>query len=194
MAIRKLTTSTIENNVWYKSLLAGNEAFNPSEFDLLATTTIGTAASTITFSSLDTYTDYKHLQLRGVLKTTRADTSDAVSIRFNSDTGSNYANHRLRGNGSTVSSQAATSTTSAEIGNIAGNTTANVFSPFILDLLDFRGTKNKTTRTLIGAASSIELYSGLWQNTGSLTSVTFIPAVGPNWQVGTRISLYGSKG
>ena len=162
-------------------------------YDLLETTTLASAASSVTFSGLGSYSDYAHLQIRGVVKTTRDSTSDSMSIRFNSDSGSNYANHRLRGNGSTVSSANNINDTSIEIGNIVGNSTSNVFAPFVLDLVDFQGTKNHTTRTLVGS-SSIELYSGLWRDTSSLTSIEFIQAVGPNWQVGSRWSLYGIRG
>jgi hypothetical protein len=123
-----------------------------------------------------------------------------MSIRFNSDSGSNYSVHRLIGDGS-VYSTAATNTTSVINDFVAGNTSpTGSFAGFVMDILDsYSTTKNKTTRTLVGrivgtGETAVALVSGNWRNTGSITSVTFAPINGTNFIAGSRFSLYGIRG
>jgi hypothetical protein len=77
-----------------------------STYTPIATTTLGSAASSVTFSSIaGTYTD-----LRIVYSTVSS--ADAGNyLRFNSDSGSNYSNTTLFGNGSSAGSNRNTSST-----------------------------------------------------------------------------------
>ncbi len=163
----------------------------------------GTQAN-ITFSNLNTNygSTYQHLQLRGVLRTNRSgQTNDTVIYNLNSDAANNYSIHRLRGNGSTVSSVASASYGRMELGDhfSAGNTAANIFTPFVLDILDpFETTKNITTRNLTGQAATTyfgsgaaDIWSNAWYNTAALTTITF-DAIG-DFIAGSRISLYGMR-
>ena len=71
-------------------------------YDPIATTTLGSAASTITFSSIpNTFTDLR-LVLFGV---TLNATGTYNQIRFNNDTGTNYSWTQLLGNGSAAQAQ-----------------------------------------------------------------------------------------
>jgi len=165
-------------------------------FDLLETTTLTSSASSVTFSGLDTYSDYKHLQLRAVARDTRATTQSSGQITINSDTGANYAFHNLYGDGSTVGSGGASSFNYIPTMTLpAASFTANAFGIFVLDLLDFSSTsKNKTLRTLAGKTGStntIQLDSGLWISTSAVTAVTMAAFTG--YAVGSRFSLYGVK-
>jgi hypothetical protein len=167
-----------------------------SDYELIESQILGSAAASVTFSGLGTYSSvYKHLQLRALARTTRAAATDGGFVRFNGDTGSNYASHVLYGDGSSVLSGASASQAQMAIVNTVGNTaTANVFVPNVMDILDaYSSTKNKTVRALNGI-SAIHLYSGLWMNTASLTSITLTTQIGPNWLAGSRFSLYGIKG
>ena len=168
-------------------------------FDLLETTTLASSASSVTFSGLDAYSDYKHLQIRAVVRSSRVDTNSFIRARVNGDSGSNYAEHLLRGNGSVVSSDAGTSQTSIPFGYTpAASETSGIFTPLVIDLLDFNNTsKNSTFRTLTGYPSStlnaIELRSGLWINTNAVTSIQLYDAFSQNFIAGSRFSLYGVK-
>jgi hypothetical protein len=159
-------------------------------FDLLETTLITTNTTDITFSSLNTYTEYKHLQIRAVIKD--SSTFSTMLVRFNADTGSNYSRHNLQGNGSTVTSGAQTSQTSI----ICGFADATNYAALVMDILDFSSSnKNTTIRSLAGtegATDRINLYSGAFLNTAAVTSITILNN-GSNMASGSRLSLYGIK-
>jgi hypothetical protein len=170
------------------------------DYELIRTEiVVGSSTGSIVFSNLgDFASTYKHLQLRGAAKTNNAGNFDLIRVRFNGDTGNNYARHALLGNGSTVSSGGVTTTSFVNFAT-AGNTTANVFGGFVFDVLDAYSTsKNKTTRALAGLTPStdaeIRLSSGLWMNTGSITSLTVSPEFGSLLIAGSRFSLYGIRG
>jgi hypothetical protein len=180
--------------------LAGSGGGVDTDFELIETSIVsGSSTGSIVFSNLgDFASTYKHLQLRGAAKTNNASNFDLIRVRFNGDTGNNYARHALLGNGSTASSGGVATTSFVNFAT-AGNTTANVFGGFVFDVLDAYSTsKNKTTRALAGVAPStdaeIRLSSGLWMNTGSITSLTVSPEFGSLLIAGSRFSLYGIKG
>jgi hypothetical protein len=165
-------------------------------YELIESTILGSATSSVTFSSLGDYSStYKHLQIRVAARDTRSGSVGGALIRFNSDTGSNYATHNLYGNGSSVVSDASTSQ-SYIVGLLfpSGNIAANIFGGGAMDILDaYSTTKNKTTRALSGfATNTINLTSGLWMSTASITSITILPS-GGNLLAGSRFSLYGIR-
>jgi hypothetical protein len=168
-------------------------------YDLLATEILTSSQASVTFSSLGDYASagYQHLQLRITTRNSVASTDvDGVGLRFNGDTASNYNWHQLVGSGSSVSSfYQATNHIRAGLAIRDGNT-ANVFGTSVIDLLDpFSSSKYTTARVLsglTGAGTYIGLYSGLWRNTASLTSVNLYPTDG-SWVTGCRFSLYGLK-
>jgi hypothetical protein len=169
-------------------------------FDLLQTTLISTNTASITFSSLNTLAaGYAHLQIRITSRTSQNSGTDALALQINGDTGSNYAWHRLNGNGSTVASGAVTSQARIHAGSTTGNlATANIFGASVIDLLDFgSSSKNKTIRTLNGVSMpdtpDIRLGSGVWLNTNAATSVTLFSLNGASFVSGSRLSLYGIR-
>jgi len=171
-------------------------------YDLLETTELTSSASSVSFTGLDSYTDYKHLQIRMTARSTRAgENIDGVGLQFNSDTGSNYADHYLRGNGSTVSSSADSNQTDITLLHLpAANNSADIFGAMVIDILDFSSaSKNTTTKTFSGvngAAEFVYLQSGLYVNTAAITSLNMFCLFGTSPEFGTnsRFSLYGIKG
>ena len=165
------------------------------DYELIETTILGSSAASITFSSLGDYSStYKYLQIRAVAR--KSDTSNEQRIRFNGDSGSNYAYHFLYGNGSSVLSAAGTNSSSIVNYPFAGsNFTANAFGAYVMDILDpYSTTKNTTIRQLAALATSeVQLSSGFWNNTASITSITLTSASG-DLVAGSRFSLYGLKG
>ena len=168
-----------------------------SDYVRLESTILTTTAASVTFSNLNNYSAYKHLQLRITARTDRSGSGDDnIGIRVNSDTGSNYAYHWLTGDGSSVASSATTSTTFAFVGKTAAAlATANNFAGNVIDILDFNSSaKNTTFRSLSGQGSDyIRLFSGLWNNTAAVTALLLYPLTGPNFIAGSRFSLYGIK-
>lgn len=168
-----------------------------SAFELISTQVLTGSASSVTFSSIPA--TYKHLQIRAVVLGTGGNLA-MFRMRFNSDTGSNYAWHRLRGDGSSVSSAAGTSQSYIEpLQRIAGNTSNSTsYSGAVIDILDYAvTTKNKTTCTLGGHAldtNFIMLNSGLWMNTSAITALELYLDGTNNFVSGSRFSLYGIRG
>ena len=166
-------------------------------YDLLESTVLGSDTASVTFSSLGAYSAYKHLQLRTVIRGTRAASVADVFIRLNDDSAGNYSYHLLRGNGSSVSSDAYPNSSNVLVAYATGSTfTANGFASTVIDILDFSNTsKNTTTRSLMGLAGTnnqIILASSAWRNTAAVTSIRLAPESG-NFVTGSRFSLYGIK-
>ena len=161
-------------------------------YDSLAAITVpsgGTAS--ITFSGIPS--TYKHLQIRAFTAT--ASSITGIKGRFNSDTGANYVYHLLYGTGSVAAASASTGQTSYQPGFTSSTTAPSVF---ILDILDYANTnKNKTTRSLDGGdangSGDAVLYSGLWQSTAAINSVSFFLADSSNFAQYTSFALYGIK-
>ena len=167
-------------------------------YDSIQSTIVGSGGTgTITFSSIPS--TYKHLQIRGIWRTNRGTTVDLGSMRFNNDTGSNYGYHFLVGDGGGVAADAVINLSSIYLFRPTGNTaTANVFTPFIIDILDYSNTNKFTTiRVLAGeetnSVGSVWLTSGLWRNTDAITSLTISPLTGPDWMQYSSFALYGIK-
>jgi hypothetical protein len=169
-----------------------------STFELIQTQVLASTATSVVFNiSAAQQAAYKHLQLRIVTRAQDAVGIGNGGIRFNSDTGNNYSWHQLLGDGSTATS-GATPTTSF-IGQLdqGASVTASSFAVNVTDILDaFNTSKNKTTRTLAGAANAsggnlVRLSSGAWYNTAAISSITFIASTATNIVVGSRFSLYG---
>lgn len=170
-----------------------------SSFDLLQTTLITTNTSSVTFSNLNNYSAYKHLQLRITARSTASQTR--ILMRMNGVTSGSYAAHSLRGNGSVVTSGAATSETSMRLWFWTPGTdidAANIFSAGVVDILDFSSSsKNTTVRNINGyhgtGFQQVSLNSGLFNNTAALTSIELFLESSASFVSGSRLSLYGIK-
>jgi hypothetical protein len=171
----------------------------PPAFELISTTVLGTATSSVSFSSLGDYSStYKHLQIRYTGRNT-SEISRDLGIRFNDITSSSYAGHRLLGVSTTASSSANTSDTRIFVERgLTLASTANSFAAGVVDVLDpYSATKNTTVRALVGLADgtqgAVSLASGFLDNTASITSIQLF-ATSQNLAVGSRFSLYGIRG
>jgi hypothetical protein len=179
-----------------------------SDYELISTTVLAGTAASVTFSNLGDYSStYKHLQVRAVVRASAAGDRVNGSWRMNGDTGNNYAAHHLLGTGSSVVSSALSSQNRANraMGDATvpgAGATANSFGAIVVDFLDvYSTTKNKTSRTLSGQANGsnlrLGLFSGVWLNTASVTSITLLTDDSGgdyNWVAGSRFSIYGLKG
>ena len=182
----------------YASQISGHLWEPAGAYDALWSTTLAAATSTITISNIPQ--TYKHLQIRGIARTSRSDSNqDGIKFRYNSDTGNNYATHYLLGNGSTTGSSGGSSVSYNWINGITSATTsANCFGAFSIDILDYANTnKNKTFRALSGrednanTAGAMWFESGLWNSTSAISSITIFPNTGPNIEQYSSFSLYG---
>ena len=157
-------------------------------YEPIATTTLGSAASTITFSSIPaTYTD-----LRLVLVGTSSSTSTQW-IRLNSDTGSNYSLTAIRGNGSSAISWRDTSTSIS----IASEYTGASSTIPLLVTIDFISYAGSTFKTMLIESSEDKNGSGdvirrvgLWNSTSAINTI-LISRNNGNFNTGTTATLYG---
>ena len=203
MAITKFSSgSSFTNLTKYDDFLAGNAAYNPSSFDSIATTTVGSGgASSVTFSSISSA--YTHLQIRAILKTNENSTGATnIEMRFNSDTAGNYTRHYLRGTGTAASAGGGGGESQFTVGTAVqgGATLANMFGAMIVDILDYTNTNKYTTvRALSGQDTNtsgtvgIWLQSGVWLNTAAITNISLFSS-SSNINQYSSFALYGIKG
>lgn len=161
------------------------------DFESIATITVGSGGSaTITFSSIPA--TYTHLQIRAVLKQS---IGSGAFARFNSDTGSNYARHRVQGNGATASATGDASQNKVLINTSQG---FSDFGTIVMDILDYANTnKYKTERHLFGidlnGSGAVGLESNLWRDTSAITQIEFISPNGGNYSEYSSFALYGIR-
>jgi hypothetical protein len=188
-----MTISSVKTGTIGDSLLAGNAAFDPASFVSIATFTGNGTSSTYTFSSIPQ--TYVALQLRILANDAAAAT---LQFRLNGDSGGNYTNHALKGDGSAASATGVTANTQGDLADYAGYTT-DTFAAVIVDIHDYASTtKNKTVRTFSGAdlngSGFVNLRSSLYSSTTAITSLTIRNAASATYVTGSVFSLYGIKG
>jgi hypothetical protein len=162
----------------------------PATYEKIQSTTLGSAAASIDFTSIAaTYTD-----LKIVLVATSSVNGRNLYLRFNSDSGTNYSNTYLVGDGATAISG---KTTSAAQINCTGGTVAissTVPHLFAIDIFSYAGSTNKTalisTSQDRNGTGSVGNVIGLWRSTSAITAVNLLPQ-SDNFAIGTTATLYG---
>lgn len=163
-------------------------------YDPIATTTLTTTTGVpVTFTSIpQTYTDL----IAVVSPLANANNYD-LSIRYNSDTGSNYSwtgiDFNADNSGSPYSDRGLNFTFIPTGTNI--NTT--VPYPAVIHIQDYTSTNkykaslSRNSRDTYGQA----FHSGLWRNTNAITEISFILTGGGSttFKAGTTFTIYGIK-
>ena len=185
------------NNI--AALFAGGTPAAVGDYESIATISVGSGGLSYAEFTVIPST-YKHLQIRGIARSTEAAVANVVTYRFNGDTGSSYAAHILYGDGGgsagAFGNGSLTSMYGVQIpGASAG---ASMFDGMVIDILDYANTnKYKTLRSIGGTdrngSGEIRLTSGVWMNTAAITSVR-ITATGGNLAEYSHFALYGIKG
>jgi hypothetical protein len=164
-----------------------------NSYESIAAYTVGEGGtSSFTFSSIPS--TYKHLQVRGIALNTGQDT---LFMAFNSDTtGSNYRDHQLGGNVSSIFAYSSAGVNGGGAG--IGLTSQTTGAGNIIDILDYASTnKYKTSRCLWGvdrnSAGSVGIFSSLWTSKSAVNSITFTTFTYPFTQYAS-FALYGIKG
>lgn len=162
---------------------------------LIASVTLGSSATSIDFSDIPgTYTD---LLIIASMRSDRAsNTTDATRLRFNSSS-SGYSYRYLQSDGSTATSQAATSQ-SAAIGPImpAATATANSFGNHEWYIPNYTGATSKSiapvgVQETNSASATIHMSAGLWSGTAAITSISIFSANAASFVAGSSAFLYG---
>jgi hypothetical protein len=162
----------------------------PSTYSQIATTTLGSATSTVTLSSIpQTYTNL--VLIVGSL--TLSSNGNGLVVRYNGDTASNYSYTDMGGTGSSAFSRRISNSTSAQIGwGQIGSQGA--VSTIVTNFPQYSNTTTFKTSIARWNDSSAEVGStvALWRSTAAINSITVIS--GANLAVGTTLTLYGIKG
>ena len=164
----------------------------PSTYTPIATTTLSSTQTTVTFSSISgSYTD---LILVAVMKTTGANYQPI--LRYNSDSGSNYSSTTVWGNGSTAGTNRHTNQNGIYANPGSGIGTAGEFMPWIINIMNYSNTTTYKTSVerFNNTPSVVNAGVGLWRNTAAITSVSLVAEAGSNdFQIGSTFTLYGVK-
>ena len=161
----------------------------PKTYEPIATTTVGTATNTITFSSIPgTYTDLVLV----FVGTGTSVNQEGLYVQFNSDTTSNYSQTYLRGTGSVISSPRQSNVTKIFL---CSNTTDSGMNNAIMHIMNYANTTtNKTTLLRSNDPSArLEAVVGLWRKTPeAINTITITPDSG-TIDTGCIFSIYGIK-
>lgn len=156
-------------------------------YEPIATTTLGSAAASVTFSSIpSTYTDL-------ILIIDGSVTGNAgIQLRFNSDSNSNYSFTRMTGDGTSASSDRSSNATFMELGYYL-STTRNMN---ILHIFNYANTTTfKTVLNRANAQSSnigTQAYVELWRKTPEAINTILIQNAN-QFTSGSTFTLYGIK-
>lgn len=149
----------------------------------ISTQTLGSATSSVTFSSLGTYTD-----IVAVINGSGA--GQDLWLQFNGDTGTNYSMTYVYGDGSTAGSARTSNASAIPIGYMPNADTLN-----ICQIMNYgNSTTYKTALSRDNrAGGAVGARVGLWRNTAAITSIVFKLAGGGNFNTGSTFTIYGVK-
>lgn len=162
-------------------------------YEAIATNTLGSAAASVTFSSISgAYTD-----LVLIISARGTTSASSTSVYFTTNiSGSNYSSTWLVGNGSASASSRYTSLGQGYLGYIAGGTTSSDSRGNII--AQFMNYSNTTTnKTVISRGNVAEAetaaYVSLIRGTSALSTITVGEGGGNNFVAGSTFTLYGIK-
>jgi hypothetical protein len=156
-----------------------------STYTPLATTTLGSAAASVTLSSISgAYTDLVLV----CNATSSSGSPNGLFLQVNSDTATNYSSTRLYGTGSAAASVRESTTDRI----MTGWTSSTGMTTMITHLMNYSNTTTyKTTISRTSdSVSRVNATVGLWRSTSAITSIKLI-SEGTNFNSGSTFTLYG---
>ena len=152
-------------------------------YTLINSSTLGSATSEVKFSNISSRFTDLILVFAGTLSAT-----DVLVMRLNSDTGSNYSNTILEGNGTSASSTRQSNYGYSFLNSINLGT-GQINS--ITHIMDYANTNtNKTFISRVNSAGAETAAAvGLWRSTATVDSVSII--CNSNFASGSTFKLYG---
>lgn len=169
-----------------------------STYTPIATTTLGSATNSVTFSSIaGTYTDLVLIMSAATTHTS----ATFVYMRFNGDSATNYSCNEVFGLGSTAQSSRDTSRSRGWIGFDISISNTVGDSASIANIMNYsNSTTYKTWLSRANRASTALDYQGtdavvgLWRSTSAITSIEIRNSRGDvdyNFATGSTFTLYG---
>ena len=162
----------------------------PATYEPIATTTLGSPATTITINSIPaTYTD-----LRIVAFIQFATTANTALVRFNSDSGSNYSYTYLYSGGSNLGTSTGGAASSLQIDHNSGFTTS-FWGSWECDIFDYTSSNNKTIVDKVcndrNGSGVVSRSARVWANSAALSSFSLFRQDGNNFNTGTSVTIWG---
>ncbi len=156
-----------------------------STYEKIATTTLGSAALSVTFSSISaSYTD-----LVLIVDGSTASAS-GLALQFNGDTGNNYSDTYIYGDGSSAASGRNSNVSGTYIGYF-GTTQSNT----IAQIANYSNTT--TYKSTLGRGNTAAVLTvtrvSLWRNTNAINSIKVFTEATVNFSTGSTFTLYGIK-
>jgi len=169
----------------------------PSSRRLISSQVLGSAAATVTFSSIPSgYTD---LVLRSSTRGSQVNANTNMYIQFNGNTSAIYSWTYLDATGTSASSAGLSGDTQLRANKTtADNATANTFSSYELYIPSYTVSQNKQMSSINAQENNttangdwyIDARSNLYRSSAAISSVTFSLASG-NFMIGSSFYLYG---
>lgn len=163
-------------------------------YSQIASTTLGSAASSVTFSSIPaTYTDL--VLITTVPGFTGGNNSRGYRFELNADTNTNYSCTQLNNSTTTAVSSRESSQTRGRIGFLSETT--NDVSNGIAHFMNYA---NATTyKTVLGRTSNqssngdANVFAGvsLWRSTSAINAIKLTLSDNSNFPIGSTFNLYG---
>lgn len=162
----------------------------------LATTTLSSAAATVTFSSIPATVNGVVLKdLVVIVEAATTVSGVTLDLRLNGDTGSNYSAIEMggRNNGAYVGGG------SDGFFRVFGNTFGTLPFQATMQIMDYSAT-NKHKTALVRASSYdtslssylVKAYAGRWASTAAVTTISFASLFNSReFAIGSTFSLYG---
>jgi hypothetical protein len=157
-------------------------------YEPIATTTLGTATSTISFTSIAaSWTDLRIIYSGSGSNTT-------LTVNFNNDTANNYAYTQIRGDGTSVTG--ARLTTQSPMG--LASLDSAIPNVVIIDVFSYTGSKRKISlisdgENRGGGSGFTRCSAYLWNSASAITSINLVGGSGFNLSAGATATLYGIK-
>jgi len=157
-----------------------------STYEKIATNTLGTATATVTFSSISgAYTDLVVVFIGNL------NAASTCNLRYNNDSGSNYSQTDLIGNGTSAVAQRTANNSSHRLYDVLAS--SNPINTLIFNINNYSNTT--TYKTTLGRGSDTGGEVGttvyLWRNTAAINRLDF--TLGGTWSVGSTFTIYGIK-
>lgn len=201
MGIRSLKTASISTGA--KRSKFWDQVATPDAYVHISTVTVGAGGQpTIDFGTIPT--GYKHLEIRGVVRTDSGNSSDALILKLNGS--KSVYTHYLYGNGAPSAGGVGSSTTVGNTINVAGGgRTSGVFSGVWIMVQDHESSnKYKTSMSFggyyqVGTGGEQAIFDNTFSTTSPITTVSLYvqstaSATTYNFAQNSSLSLFGIKG
>jgi hypothetical protein len=168
----------------------------PSTYEPIATNTLGSNATSVTFSSITgTYTDL--ILITSAPTVGGGNNSRGYRFELNSDTGTNYSQTWLSNSTTTPTSTRESSQTRGRIGGISES--ASDVTTVITTFLNYSNTT--TFKTVLSRSSNLNtngdtnVFAGvsLYRSTSAITAIKLTMSDNSNFVTGSTFTLYGIK-